>query len=309
MKRIFTIHLLVFCISLLLKSLDYDNIDKKVLNYPTTFSSIESLSKLINKDFSDSVSRVRAIYTWLAVNIHYDRDKRRNMDYGYSYYERGWNSIYKTEKEFEYESSTKILLTKKGVCGEYANLFKVLCEFCSIECVVISGTAKTAKDEIGKHPIQTDHAWNAVKIKDNWKLIDVTWTSNYYESDSTIISKPLFNLYFFSEPVKFFTKHYPKSNKWLLIDKSPKEFAELPLFHNSYYFSEIEIVGPRKGIIKLTKDRLIKIVLKNSKDSRVSFKFSFEKTSKALKPSLTNDLCIYETKLGNVIVNYLTIYI
>jgi len=309
MKRIFTIGLIIFCLSFLLKSQDYNYVDKKVLNYPKTFSNVEILSKKINKDFSDSVNRVRAIYTWLAVNIQYDKDKRRNMEYGYSYYGRGWRAMSKTKKEFEYEIGTKALLAKKGVCGEYANLFKVLCELCSIECVGISGTAKTTKKEIGKHPIQIDHAWNAVKMKNDWKLIDVTWTSNFYEYDSTVISKPLFNLYFFSDPEKFFTKHFPKSNKWLFIDKTPKEFAELPLFHNAYYFSGIEIVGPTKGIIRLTKDRIIKIVLRNSKDARVSFKFSFDKNSQTIKPELKKDLCIYETKLGNVIVNYLTIYV
>lgn len=306
-KQIFIAIINLFFIYSVSKSQEFEYIDKKVLNYPKSFVSIESLSNLINNDFSKPVHRVRAIYTWLAVNVKYDSEKKNKLKYGYNYY--GWDVKNLEKKEFEYQVAKKIFLAKKGVCWDYANLFKVLCEFCSIECVIISGTAKTTKDEIGRYPVQTDHAWNAVKINNQWKLMDVTWTANYYKYDSTVVSKPLFNLYFFTDPEHFFTKHYPKSDNWLLIKKTPKEFAELPLFHRAYYFTSAKIVGPLKGEIILGKDRLVKIVLKNTKDVRVSFKFDFEKTSKRIKPRLKNDLCIYETTLGNVIVNYLTIYI
>ncbi|OPX42897.1 transglutaminase-like superfamily protein [Ruminiclostridium hungatei] len=52
----------------------------------------------------------------------------------------------------------------RGVCGDYSQLFKDLCERVSIPCVYEAGD-----------PYTLNHAWNAVFINGEWKYVDTTW--------------------------------------------------------------------------------------------------------------------------------------
>lgn len=52
----------------------------------------------------------------------------------------------------------------RGVCGDYSQLFKELCERVSIPCVYEAGD-----------PFTLNHAWNAVLINGEWKYVDTTW--------------------------------------------------------------------------------------------------------------------------------------
>lgn len=53
---------------------------------------------------------------------------------------------------------------KSAVCEGYAKAFQLLCNICFIENVYITGTGNGQS-----------HAWNAVKIDDEWYCVDVTW--------------------------------------------------------------------------------------------------------------------------------------
>lgn len=56
----------------------------------------------------------------------------------------------------------------EAVCVGYAVLFQQICHYYGIDCVVVSGSTSTG-----------GHAWNYVKIGDQWYGVDTTW----YDSD------------------------------------------------------------------------------------------------------------------------------
>ena len=66
------------------------------------------------------------------------------------------------------------MIKRKSICAGYSNLFKKLCDYSNIKCVIIEGYSKgyNYNGEILKEP---NHAWNAVKLYDKWELIDSTW--------------------------------------------------------------------------------------------------------------------------------------
>ena len=76
----------VFCISLNVQSQSFEQIDQKVLQYEDSlFSCPEDLAKKINADFTESIHKARAIYTWITHHIAYDIEKYKKPSQGYSY--------------------------------------------------------------------------------------------------------------------------------------------------------------------------------------------------------------------------------
>lgn len=58
------------------------------------------------------------------------------------------------------------LTGRKGICLGYASTFHLLMELCGIECRTVEGTS---------HGGTADHAWNLVKLEEEWYAVDVTW--------------------------------------------------------------------------------------------------------------------------------------
>ena len=69
-------------------------------------------------------------------------------------------------------SVTGLYLYNKGVCECYAKNFKLLCDLLKVDSMFVIGIGNGG-----------NHAWNIVKVNDNWYGIDVTWndtTGNSY---------------------------------------------------------------------------------------------------------------------------------
>lgn len=74
-------------------------------------------------------------------------------------------------EEYEYAwNAYGILIEKAGVCMSYAYAYKALCDEAGLECIVVTGIVTDSS---------TGHAWNKVRIDNNWRLIDVTWNDSY----------------------------------------------------------------------------------------------------------------------------------
>ena len=58
------------------------------------------------------------------------------------------------------------LTGRKGICLGYASTFRLLMELCGIECLTVEGSS---------HGGTADHAWNLVKLEEEWYAVDVTW--------------------------------------------------------------------------------------------------------------------------------------
>lgn len=78
--------------------------------------------------------------------------------------------------EYEQNSSEKniyniygALINKKCVCEGYAKAFKYLMDVLDIPCTIIIGEATNSEGN------KENHAWNYVKLKNNWYAIDCTW--------------------------------------------------------------------------------------------------------------------------------------
>ncbi|NOQ27226.1 MAG: hypothetical protein GQ564_17840 [Bacteroidales bacterium] len=309
MRSTFFTFIAILIISKSLFSQDYAKVDTIVQNYSNSFSSPDKLAKQINRDFTLSEEKARAIYTWIALNVEYDIELLKSKPKKTSFSYRTQEEKLEKERKIIEDVANKTIRKKKAICHGYSTLYKYLCDLVSVDCEYISGGAISKKQDIGKLPKKNGHAWNAVKIKNEWKLIDVTWGAGYANENSTRFTPEFNDFYFFTSPEKFFLNHYPKDTAFLIVDKSPIDFANLPYFNTNYFHWNIEIIEPKTGTIDLTHNDSIKIILRNPQKESISMKFKNKKKSETVLANIENEFYTFEIEYKKSSNTYLTIYI
>jgi hypothetical protein len=246
MKYISTVFLIVAVFSYG-NAQTYRQVDSIVSKYPKAFWSPEKLATRIKIDFHSDSTRARAIYVWMAKHIRYDVRKYLLMKQR-KYADKLRNQIKPFNRvTYNEKIALRTLRTKKGVCGDYSILFDRLCALTQVESEVISGTGKTRPEDIGKMPALANHGWNAVKINNKWRLVDVTWGAGHVNLSGKKFSFAFDTTYFFTPPDLFFLNHFPRDKQWLLINRKDSAFAGLPLYHQLR--RDITIISPSSGLI------------------------------------------------------------
>ena len=296
-------------ISIATFSQNFDTVDAKVVNYPR-FNKVEDLADKIDEDFKNDADKARAAFFWLAKNIRY------NLKEYYSPGKRSYRFKFSSEEDrvlkiqaIKDKFIAEAFKNKMGVCEEYAQSFKKICDLLNIEAAVIKGNVRSDAREIGTASNTTNHAWNAVKIDGKWKILDATWAAGY-EYDGKWVRK--FNNYFFNIPTnKIFKTHYPKEAIWVLPfgRMTLQEFYNQPIYTNTFLALEAELITPKSGFIILKKNEDIVLKLKNL-DSNSQIIYGITGSKYAQKPLITikDDIATLSIKNPNRNAD-LTLYI
>ena len=140
----------------------------------------------------------------------------------------------------------KVIKKRKGVCEHYARLFVELCRYSGIKSTCIAGYVGHSDYQPEDKRYFAEHAWNSVKIKDKWYLLDATWDSGYMgarkksfwrgvlsvfvkpdiSSRYRFVKKPGYR-YFLCDPKTFVLSHLLVDPQWqLLPDPVPVKVFE-----------------------------------------------------------------------------------
>lgn len=153
---------------------------------PAAVSGQSSVDELI-EEINFKGDTIGAVFEFVATNITYDT-KFIEAPQQYHNHE---------------EVLSEVLKSRKGVCMHYAALFHAICSRLGYSSYMISGYTKFMNQQPGKVP----HAWNAVKINNEWFLFDATWASG------TVIGKKFMPHYdkqwYKVKPEKFIYSHIP----------------------------------------------------------------------------------------------------
>ena len=202
---------------------DYERVDASILLYPEKFESVEKLSRFITRDFATEEDKVRAIYSWIILNIAYDPDEYKKFDYKFKNYRE------RNSKEEKTRAAIISRTLKKGiaVCEGYAMLFEKLCELQGVSNYLVRGDVKSNFDDIGR-PFKQSHMWNAAVIDGQTYLFDPTWGAGKYHDK--FIKEPSY-FYYKTDPELFFKTHYPSMFEDAFIDRivSREVFSNMPL--------------------------------------------------------------------------------
>ncbi len=267
-------------------SQNYEKVDAKVSQYPR-FSKVENLAKQIEKDFSSDVEKTRAAFFWLAKNIRYNLREYYNPRQ--RYYSFRYSSEAEKAQKLQAIKDKLIDATfknKTGVCEEYSQSFKKICDLLGIEAQVIKGYVRNTAREIGKVPNTTNHAWNAVKLNENWLILDATWAAGFERNGKWIRQ---FNNYFFDmSKSNIFKTHFPEDSIWVLRfgRMTLQEFYNQPIYDDSFLQLNTELIYPKSGIINLKSSENIVLKFKNLDTSNIIF-YTLKGNRYSQKPIIT----------------------
>ena len=118
----------------------------------------EELADEICAGCDTEAEKVKAIYSWMVVNLEYDYDYHVLL---------------------QYFNVRKTLSTKKGVCFDFSHLFAAFCRSQNIPCYAVDG--------ISYEDSTVSHTWNRVYYDGIWWNMDVT-----HDISSTAAGKSLY---------------------------------------------------------------------------------------------------------------------
>ena len=229
-------------------SLKYIDDKTKVLFNSGNSKTLNEVIAVINKNFTKPVHKARAVFYWIANNISYDWDA----------YTSG---LIKTSWDYK-KDALQTFGDRKGVCDHYSSLFQYMLEQCGLEAMKISGYSKIWPDA-RVNTLRTDHAWNAVKINGNWKLMDVTWAS---EDDGDMEY-----FWFDTPPEKFIYSHLPSDTAYQFLKNkiTLNEYALMPIINKYLFLSKAPVTIPTLGYFANTSGVFQLEIKNNSKNYRV----------------------------------------
>lgn len=175
-----------------------------------------------------------------------------------------------------------------------------------LESKIILGTLKADPSQIGQVNFATDHAWNAVKIAGEWRFVDATLGAGYISQKDNSFQFDFNDAYFFMSPEKLFLNHFPEDNRWLIVSKTRKDFAELPLFYRDYFNNNYQL-NLDKGVV-FSGSQNIHIEIKNL-DEYDRAEYVFSSDNKLCYLNNDQKETAFDISLRGKSNEYLTIYI
>jgi len=185
----------------------------RIAEFAPPATSVDDLARSLTVGLEHDLDKAYVLFRWITTKIAYDTE-------GYFSSDEVW-------KRRDY-SPEAVLERKTAICGGYARLFEALATASGLEAKYVSGYAKG----YGYQPSAElpRHAWNVVRINNNWKLIEATWgAGGIRRSDERFVFrfKPE---YFLSDPASFVKTHFPKDPRWQLLTPpiSLEHFKAIP---------------------------------------------------------------------------------
>jgi Transglutaminase-like superfamily len=225
MKKHLIIIFIFFSISVFSQSNNIREIAKEISNKSFRMSELLSFT---NEKFTDSIDKAKFLYYWIGLNINYD----------YELWEKKSSSI-DFRKEYSYNYYPEQIFAKKvAVCLGYSKLYEWFMNELGIESTIVTGFIRDQRNHYIELESDSDfsHAWNAIKLNDQWMLVDTTW--------GTSLNEEVSDFYFDMPPERAIITHFPEKNIWQLLEKplSLEEFNKSKFINPIWFkvgFSDI----------------------------------------------------------------------
>lgn len=277
-----TIRHIFFFISLFVSN-NFFTQDVKSHKFVPFFTSlrVDKLSNRLTNGCTTDEEKVASIHSWIIHNIRYDVSKWMSCDYSKTPIKR-------------------ILFKRKAVCAGYTDLFNELCKYADIPSIYVSGYFKNEYTNLGDKCYIDEHAWNAVLVNNEWKLVDACWDAGFIEyykrtfagyfifaftlgTSDRLVYRPHFsqnptNNYFLKNGNYFSTDHIPADSMWQLMNP----IRSIAAFENdsSYYLGRYDTVPHPSKSVEFDEKRIKYISLKEDEREIANGFSSFQYNNK-----------------------------
>lgn len=301
--------IILFLISFVGWSQNMTDVDRKIQdNYPKKSTNLEKIATKIKQDFTTEEDLARAVFAWIALNISYDVPASKIVSNNQIVRCKDTDGCEQMIKKINAKRIRKTLSRQKGVCADYALIFQELATLVGLESQILSGFSKTSPRQIGKKLKTATHAWNAVKIDETWRLVDVTWGAGGVDEEDRF-RKNFSSFYFDTPPHLFFKSHFPENGVFNGQSLNQNELEMEPIFNYNCYNQHITLVNPINGLIKAKKGTEIKLVFKNLKPSESLFYLNPKGEKMELKHEFKeNNMTEVFVTIEKNMKNYLNLY-
>jgi hypothetical protein len=230
---------------------------------PNIESSIKSVAEYIVKQEPDPYLQIKALHDYVIKRVSYD-----------------FNALGTGIQPPQDPQS--VFSTRKAVCGGYANLFMALAQAIGIKTVVIQGNIRqdlappnsvsTNMGQLNPNIKSTLHAWNAVKVADNWQLLDTTWDDINSNQNLSLYKSD----YLMPPPEVMIADHFPDWSDWQLLPHPINRdyFEKQPILTPRFFTEKIQIVSPIEYKTSVQKNALIQLKIPLNYSSTITALFS-----------------------------------
>ena len=203
------------------------------------------LTEYLIKDCYDDYLKIKRIHDWITNNISYDYDLFCGIGEGS-------------------RTPSETVKLKRTTCGGFSALLKEMATIAGIECITVFGISRnyiTSKNEA------SGHAWNAVKIKDKWYIVDSTADGrNGYRNGKFGKKGKYSSQSLFIKPEAKLIDNFPNNPEQAFTDVNitKEEFIANPLLHtNTILYTEVEFLNVKdiyqKYYVPLDGDKQIRV--------------------------------------------------
>ncbi|XP_060520094.1 hillarin [Cylas formicarius] len=233
----------------------------QIYSHPNEFAHIDQIAISVaqedQKSFTDlvrqlvgrcgsDIEKARTIFRWITVknlnNMNFDDNLRGDTPMG-------------------------LLRGIKNGTESYHVLFKRLCSYAGLHCVVIKGYSKSAGYQPGVRfeDNRFRNSWNAVYVAGAWRFVQCNWgarhlvnakevpkAGNKTKSDS--LRYEYDDHYFLTDPKEFIYEFFPLQSEWQLL-KNPiqlQDFEELPFVRSLFFRYGLYFSDPKTKAVMFT---------------------------------------------------------
>src|SRR5262249_26080880 len=205
------------------KLAEREEFDRHALDTPASQEkTVAGLEKYLVRPAKNDEEKARLIFRWVTNRIQYDVD-----------------ALFKGRLQDTALDPEDVLEKRKSVCDGYARLYVALARAGGLECERIVGRTKSrATDAEGMSFMRPDgvpftkpdgkpsqklggkdlgHAWVAVKLDSEWKLLDPTWGSGHV--DKGHFTRHYNDYYYLTPPERLIFTHLPEKERWQLLSR------------------------------------------------------------------------------------------
>jgi len=127
-------------------------------------------------------------------------------------------------------------LTQKAIVQRVQQITDLTQKDTSFKIVKIKGFAKGFGYRVASGFDKSNHAWNAVYLNGEWKMIDCTWGAGHPDERGQFVSE-FEDYYFLTPPAELVYTHYPEDPAWQFIDRkvTKDEFIGLAFLWPAFY--------------------------------------------------------------------------
>jgi transglutaminase-like putative cysteine protease len=218
-------------------------------------ANIASVAQYLAAQEPDPILRIKALHDYVADRLTYDTES--------------------PEGKAPPQDAAAVFKRRTALAGGYANLLSALGQAIGIEIPTISGNSRIPQSDLDG----TAHAWNAVRLQNQWQLIDVTWDSVYLEGRNAL--KRYRTDYLFPPASLFAYSHFPDDAAWQLLDEpiDRGEFLRQPILSPAFFAQDLALVAPQRSVTDLASPKGDAIVtLENPRKRWLQLGYSSQNT-------------------------------